>query len=42
MIHHKLLLHEKDLEIIPALHWTIAQVTSIMVSNEGPVLIQTF
>jgi hypothetical protein len=42
MIHYKLLLLEKDLEIIPALHWPIPQVTSNMLSNEGPVLIQTF
>jgi len=42
MIYYKLLLLEKDLEIIPALHWPIPQVTSNMLSNEGPVFIQSF
>jgi hypothetical protein len=35
-----LLLHGKDLDIIPALHWPLPQLTANIMSDDGPVLIQ--
>lgn len=40
MTHYKLLLHGKDLDIIPALHWPLPQVTANIRPDDGPVLIQ--
>jgi MFS family permease len=40
MTHYKLLLHGKDLEIVPALHWPLPQVTAYTRPDDGPVLIQ--
>jgi hypothetical protein len=40
MTHYKLLLHGKDLDIIPALNWPLPQVTANIRPDDGPVLIQ--
>ena len=40
MTHYKLLLHGKDLDIIPALHWPLPQITANIRPDDGPVLIQ--
>ena len=40
MTRYKLLLHDKDLDIIPALHWPLPEVTPNIRSDDGPVLIQ--
>ena len=40
MTRYKLLLHGKDLDINPALHWPLPQVTANIRPDDGPVLIQ--
>ena len=40
MTRYKLLLHGKDLDIIPALNWPLPQVTANIRPDDGPVLIQ--
>jgi MFS family permease len=40
MARYKLLLHGKDVDITPSLHWPLPQVTADIRPDDGPVLIQ--